>query len=189
MDQANLPNWAQRVLTISSVLIFISTFIVVLIGNSSGKINNEVKELQLFLVNTESIQTNFEKSLQMYTQGTQEIIDYLFSLRPAKEADYINFISMIEEIEQKYSLQITLQSHQDKSGTKKTTGDNEETLDYQISFYGNTTDLNKFLSELENLPYFIRVEKINFVSHDSLDSEKNTESPNITLFIKLYINL
>lgn len=185
MDQSSLPEGTKRIINICAILILISSFVVVLIGNSLKTINSEVKQLNAFLVNAEGIQANFEKSLQLYTQGTQHVIDFVLTLRPQKEQEYIKFISEVEKIAESLNLKINLQSlppELQKPGTPI----NEKTLDYIINFYGNQENLRNFLQRLESLDYFIKVESIDFRNLQSLAENEDIQE-NIDLKIKLYI--
>lgn len=180
MEQLLITNGTKRTLSLSFILTLISTFTVIFIGTALIHVNNEVKQLNAFLTNTKDIQPNFERSLQLYTESTQEIIDYLLSLRPDSEEDFIDFISDIESLEQKLNLTLNLQSNEASvAGTA--------TLDYSISFYGNLTDLKDLLSELETLPYYIKIDKINFIDLAFITEKEEKQNGNISLIIKLFI--
>ena len=178
-----LPNGLKRIIGICSILILISTFIVILVGTSLKNINRDIKSLGAFLSNSENIQANFEKSLILYTESTEETIKYLLKLRPNSEEKYINFISEIESIGEKLAIKLNLKSFEpilDKKAQK------EKALHYQIMFFGKQSDLNDFLVEMEKLPYFIKVEEINYTNPENIDAESFKDG-NITLKIKLYI--
>lgn len=187
MEQLPVTNGTKRTLSLSFILTLISAFTVIFIGTALIHVNSEVKRLNAFLTNAKDIQPNFERSLQLYTESTQKIIDYMLSLRPDSEEDFIGFISDIERLEQKLDLNINLQSLDDLKGTDETSTANTATLDYQVSFYGNLTDLNNFLSELETLPYYIKVDQIDFIDLAFITEKEEKQNGNISLTIKLYI--
>lgn len=168
----------KRAMIISATLTLISTIVVIGIGNSLLNINREIKTLNHFLTSSTNIQANFEKSLQMYTKNTQEVIDFLLSLRPDREEKYINFISTIEDIGQQLNINLDLKSLAQEK-TKQTT------LNYQINFYGSLNQLNIFLKELEKLPYFINVESIEYTNPQTLLRNEKSSS-NISLKINLF---
>lgn len=182
MEQT-LPRNLSRIIGISTILIFISTFIVFLVGTSLKNTNEEIKKLSAFLANSENIQVNFEQSLILYTESTEKIIKYLLSLRPNSEEKYINFISEIETISEKLTLNLNLKSSEqieDKKNPK------EKVLNYQITFFGKQSDLKAFITEIEKLPYFIKIEKIDYRNPSFMEGAE-MKYGNITLQIKLYI--
>lgn len=154
---------------------------VLILGHSAAAIHEDVKELNEFLMISKDAKPNFEQSLKLYTDNTKEVIEYLLSLRPNEEEEFIGFIGKVEEIGQSLSLNINLESVE-PAGKTDLTETPEKTLTYKISFYGSTTNLNEFLKALESLPYFIKIENIIF---KSFQYEKNL--PNIELTLKLYI--
>jgi Tfp pilus assembly protein PilO len=160
------------------VLILLSSFIVILLGASAAKINNDIKKMKVFLANAEGVQPNFEKSLEIYTQKTEETIQYLLKLRPGTKEEYVEFISRVENIGEKLSLDIDLQSIVD--------GEDKNTIGYSISFYGSFENLKNFLTELESLPYYIKIGNIEYRNPKFLDEEEK-EVSNINLETQLYI--
>lgn len=187
MEQLLITNGTKRILSLTFILTLISAFAVIFIGTALIHVNSEIKQLNIFLTNAKDIQPNFEKSLQLYTESTQEIIDYLLSLRPDSEEDFIDFISDIEKIEQKLDLTLNLQSLEDFEGTDETSLANSTTLNYSVSFYGNVANLSSFLSELEALLYYIKVDKIDFIDLAFITEKEEKQNGNISLIIKLYI--
>lgn len=176
----------KRAIIVSATLTLISTIIVVGIGYSLLNINREIKILNHFLTSSANIQANFEKSLQIYTENTQDIIDFLLSLRPDSEEKYIEFISAIENVAQDLAINIDLQSITEIKGTKKGTKKaNPDTLDYQIRFYGSLNQLNRFIAELEKSPYFINVATIEYTNPQTLISSEKSAA-NINLVINLF---
>lgn len=174
----------ERVLAVSLTLIFISAFIVVLIGNSLLNVNADIKRLGVFMENSESTKGNFEKSLQMYTENTQEVIDFLLSLRPENEEEYIKFLAAIEDIGQKSSLDISIKSI--KEEPKKNEGDKTDTLNYSVDFYGTNDDLIGFLKAIEELPYFVGIRSLQFMNPELITEENEDISENIHVEIGLF---
>lgn len=179
MEPLPIPNITKRILSISTIFILISTFVVIFIGYSLGNINQEIKRTNAFLAGAQDIQPNFEKSLQLYTESTQKIIDYLISLRPDSEEDYLKFIFDIEETSEKLGLDLNLESTQDIKLI------DSKTLQYNLNFFGTNSDLITFLQALEKLPYFIRVNEIDFKNPQLLTDEDI--NGNVNLKISLYI--
>lgn len=182
MQQTSLPSPLKRVLNLSAVLVFISTFVVIVLGKAAFNIHQDIKTLNQFLINAAEVQPNFEKSLTIYTENTKEVIEYLLSLRPSNNVEYITFISEVEEIGQALSLNLSLKSV-DETKTEATA---EKTLAYDIYFYGNQTNLTDFLRELEQLPYFIKVNEIRYNTLEASATDEET-LPNIHLRIQLYV--
>lgn len=183
MIQIPLNNTIKRVHWLSLILIFISTFSVLIFGRSTQTIHNEIKQLEDFLLSAKDIQPNFERSLLIYTEETQNLIEFLLSLRPSSEVDYIGFISQVEAIGQKLSLNLDLESIE-KIGEMH---EAEKTLDYSIHFFGNEDQLLSFLMEIEKLPYFIKVYEVDFAPLNFSQNDKDNAVPNINLKIKLYV--
>lgn len=182
MHQTSLPSPLKRVLNLSAILIFISSFVVVVLGSAVLNTHKDIKMLNQFLLNAEFVQPNFEKSLTIYTENTKEVIAYLLSLRPSNDMEFISFISKVEEIGQNLSLNMSLKSV-DTTDSKLL---EDKTLAYDVSFYGNMTNLTDFLRELEQLPYFIKVGKISYKSLETSVLEDDP-LPNIHLRIQLYV--
>lgn len=185
MAQSQIPNAVQRTLTISFVLIFLSTVVVLFVGYTTTIMHKEIQQLEIFLSNAEDVQPNFEQSLVIYTTNTQPVIDYLLALRPTAEEDYIAFIAAIEGIEQKLQIKINLQSI--TKGKDTTTQAGQKTLDYKVNFYGNTEMLFAFLKELEALPYYIRVADVYYADPAAIGDSTTLTDSNITMIMKLYI--
>ena len=181
MAQIQQPSILKRILSISLVFIIISTFIIFLLGKSASGINQDIKGISKFLSLGEEIKPNFEQSLMMYTENTQYIIDYLLELRPDSEEEYITFISEIENIAQKLSLNIDMQSIENFNSDEA----ESNILDYSINFYGGADDMINFLGELEDLNYFIKVRDIDYKNIEFLD-EASLKKENINMKIKLY---
>lgn len=179
MEPLPIPNITKRILSVSTIFILISTFVVIFIGYSLSAINQGIKRTNAFLAGAQDIQPNFEKSLQLYTESTQEIIDYLISLRPDSDGDYLKFISDIEETSEKLGLDLRLESTQDIKLT------DSKTLRYDLNFFGTNNDLMAFMEKLEQLPYFIRINQVDFKNPQLLTDEDI--NGNINLKISLYI--
>ncbi len=179
MPQSPIPSIIQRILNFSLILIFLSAFIVVIIGAATANIRQEVKSLNAFLEGAETLQENFESSLSMYTDEPRRIIDFVLSLRPETEMEYIGFIAAIEDIGIDLDLNLDLQSI---DGSESNVA--ESVLGYDVEFYGSEDNLIDFLSEVEHMPYYIRVELINYKSLALLNEDS---LPNINLKLYLYV--
>lgn len=182
MAQVQLPNSMRRIFVMTLLLIFISAVVVGLIGGSVQGINKDIKRLNNFIFQAKEIQPNFEQSLEMYTGQTKQIIEFLSELRPSSEKEIVKALSEIEDIGQKLSLNISLNS----IGKDLSQEDPEKTLSYDIAFYGGLTDLQNFLKELESLMYFIKVEQIEFNNTKYMDEKVLEREKNIKLKIILY---
>lgn len=177
MEKKQISEGAKRVLSITFVLIFISSFIVIVVGNSVKHVHADINRLNHFLENAEGLQANFEQSLQMYTERTKEITDYLLLLRPENEQQYIRFISDIEELGKMFDGPIALQS----------TGEEENHLNYNISFESTFAQMESFIEKILDLPYFIRITDISFTSPQLYVNQRGENGGNVNLKIQLYI--
>ena len=180
MAQAQMPISIKRIVTITLVLIFISTFTVVVLGISMKSVSKEVKELEVFMEEAKTTQPNFEKSLEIYTDQTEVMINYLLDLRPSEEAEYVEFISQIEDIGDDLSINLNLQS------VRFSKEEDDGTLNYMISFQGGIIDLENFLTELEELAYFIKVKEIDYRSPKDIPEEEIEKAKNIEIKIGLF---
>jgi len=185
MTQVQISSSLKRILLITLVLIFISTATVVIIGESIKNLGREIEQLNIYLEDAEEIQPNFERSLEVYTKETKQIIDFLSELRPDTEEEIVDAISQIENVGKGLSLNIDLKHLESKSMEDETT--ERGALSYSISFYGTMADLQNFVRELEKLMLFIKIEEINFEDTKFLDGGELKESKNINMKIVLYI--
>lgn len=184
MEYPMLNNGIQRLLKLSAVLIFLGTTIVVIFGYSIKKVNSEIKDVQKFVDSSSNLQVNFEKSLQIYVEQTKEITKFLLAIRPSNEEGYIKFISEVEQVGKDLSLDLNLQYLNPKS---KTATVNAKTLDYQVTFYGNQSDLMKFLDSIEKLHYYVNIKDISFENPSLISEEETANKGNIKIIISLYI--
>lgn len=168
----------KSITKIALILVGISTFTVFTLGWSLSNIHNEIKTLRISITRAKEAVPNFEKSLTLYTGDTKPVIDYLMQLRPESEEAYISFINSIENIGQKLDLNLKLESNDEPNKIKEL-----KTLQYTVEFYGSIDDLNAFLAELEKMPHFIQVEKMNYASI----SKENERMPNIQVKLNLFI--
>lgn len=185
MELPTIPYSIKRLLTLSAILIFIGTFTIVVFGQSIKKNNQEIKTLNTFLASAGNLQTNFERSLQLYVEETREITKFLLSIRPATEERYIQFISTIEQIGKDLFLDLNLQYIQPPKDAKEAI--DNKTLDYQISFLGTNTELMKFLAELEKLPSYVKIQKIDFSNPALITKEEILQNGNINITISVFI--
>jgi Tfp pilus assembly protein PilO len=179
MPQTPIPNIIQRVLNFSLILIFLSMFIVVVIGGATKGIRKEVKGLNAFLAGTETLHENFERSLSMYTDEPRRIIDYVLDIRPETEMEYIDFIGEVEHIGIDQGLDLDLESIGQTSLYST-----ESTLGYHVKFFGGEQELEDFIHALEHMPYYVRVDSVDYKTLDLLDADSQ---PNINLKIYLYV--
>ncbi len=172
----------SRVFHICLILMMFFFVTSVVLGSSNKRLAFDNEVLEIYLKNAVDVKPNFEESLNLYTQGTEDSITYVQTLRPDSESEYIEFISSVEAIGQNLSLSVDLISLEspkpDNLGS---------VLRYQVEFFGNENDLNDFLKELEALPYYIRVEELQFKSLALADSSLERLSPNSVLTIQLYV--
>lgn len=178
-----INNGIKRLLKLSAVLIFLGTFVIIVFGYFIKRDNAEIKTIEKFVESASDLQTNFERSLQLYVEETQEITKFLLAIRPSGEAEYIKFISEIERIGKNLSLDLNLQYLKAKTPV---VGD-PKTLDYQIALYGNQSDLIKFLAALEALPYYIRIENLSFTNPGLITEKETLDKGNVNIAISLYI--
>lgn len=180
MAATQIPNSLKRILSVTFVLIFISAFVVGFMGGAVDRANADIKKINQFLLDAEGTQPNFEKSLEVYTEETKEIIEHVLELRPESKEEYVNFIAEIESIGQVLSLDLDLQSYEDKNGEP------QKTLNYNVSFYGGLENLVTFLSKLEAMHYYTRIAEIDYKDPKFLEEEQE-KLPNINVKIQLYI--
>lgn len=174
-------NTLQKIFNICLALMCFFFVANIVLGVSLKIISRDIKELELFLASAESVRPNFEESLNLYTQGTEEAIAYVDTLRPDTETEYIQFISSVEAIAQTLSLNIDLESLEaDKPDNLGST------LSYRIDFFGGQMDLMNFLKELEALPYYIRVKEMRYESYEAMRVGEDS-APNVILTIELYV--
>jgi hypothetical protein len=178
MTQVQMPSSLRRILMITLSLMIVSTAVVVAIGESTQSMYSDISQLNLFLENSEEIQPDFERSLEIYTEETKQTKDFLSKLRPYTEEELVVAISSIEAVGRKLFLNISLRSIEAES-------EENDSIGYQISFYGTKTDLQNFLKELEKLLLYIRVEEINFKEVKFLNDQELIEE-NTHIKIKLY---
>ncbi len=162
----------------------ISAVATVAIGYSLSKIHYDIKLLNAFLSATENVESNFEKSLQLYTEGTEEAISHIHSLRPDDESKYIDFISQIEDTGTGLDLDLSLRSIELSEKEASTKGN---TLDYQLSLYGDENSVIDFIQELENMPYYLKIYSIEYSDLDYLEDDNSKLTPNIKITIRLYV--
>lgn len=180
MLQTAPSNKLQKIFNICLVLMIFFFFGNIILGSSLKVLDRDIAILTQFLTNAELVKPNFEESLNLYTKGIQESIAYVDTLRPDTESEYIQFISSIETIAQNLSLNFELES----LGVAE---EKDETLNYRIRFFGGQVELFNFLEALEALPYYIRVDSVQYESLEML-SRTNKDTPtNLVLTIKLYV--
>lgn len=180
MTQVQIPNSLKRILVVTLALTFISCFVAIFTGEMTRDVHKDIKDLNEFLADAAQSQPNFEKSLEMYTDKTKDIIAFLLKLRPQNEEEYVTAISMIENIGQKLSLNMDMQSVENPGKTEKT-------LDYMLSFYGSAEDIKNLLKAMEDLPYFIKVKNVEYKNPKFTDEKELERSANVNILVSLYI--
>lgn len=178
---ACIGTFSSRVLKVCLILSGISVFTAIIMGSSTVSVWQEITNNQSFIKVAKEMRPNFEESLSLYTGNTQKIIDYLLALRPATEEEFITFISRIEDLGQELSLNLNIKSMDSP---------NESSIAYQVSFYGSIRDMKLFIRKLDDMPYYIEVSEIKYLNPafvEESDEEKSSNTPNISLVIKLFI--
>lgn len=184
MEQAPQSSKISTVFKVSFLLILLSTLVLLILGNSLRLINKQNKEIDYFLESAKNVQPNFERSLLIYTENTKTDIDYVHTLRPKNESEYIDFISNVEDIGQELSLNVALQT-MDSSKILDTTGSNF--IDYKINFYCTRDQLSAFLNKIEETNYYTRVINMSYRTYEVPDSSEVLEAPNASLTLRLYV--
>ncbi len=183
--EAPIPPKFESIFRVSSVLVFLGCFSIFLIGYSVATLHAENVMSQNFVDSASNLQVNFEKSLSIYTENTQESMDYLDQLRPEDENGYIEFISRVESLGQEQGLQLVLQTLDGEILKPDDTGSHY--IDYKIQFYGREAQIPTFLTALEELPYFTRVMDIHYMSFELYDATQNSDTPNVVITVRLYV--
>jgi len=188
MVQVQLPSNVNRILKICLILAGIGTFAVIALGVALIRVRTENKLTTRFLEVAKDTQVNFEDSLLVYTEKTRDVIGYLHELRPTRDEVITDFIPQVETIGQDLGLDIQLETYKsplevtNKKGKEVT----ENSIAYKIDFFGSASDLNSFMSSMESLSYFIKIESVDFEDLNYIEKDQNTPQ-NINLIIKLYI--
>lgn len=164
-------------------MLFITSFILVVTGFSARGIHEEIKVLELFMKNSEGVQSNFESSLKIYTENTEDAISFVHQLRPDDELEYIEFISQLESLGQSLGLNLELSSNATASGVDAT-GSNS--LVYDVQFYGSYDQLMEFMKGLERMPYYMRVDSFDYAKLSTQTGDE-LERPNVSLSLRLYV--
>lgn len=170
-------NWFNKTLQLSALLIFLSAFITTALGYSVHNIHHENVHLKKFLSMASTVQSDFEQSLIMYTQNTQEAIEFVNTLRPDTEAEFIDFIGTLENLGQIQNLDLNLRT---LDGTK-------ETLEFAVDFYGSKKKMVDFIQGIESLPYYIRIKNIHYKDLAYVSNASESLEPNIQLTLALYV--
>jgi hypothetical protein len=154
----------------------------IILGISNKKLALDIEVLEIFLLSAAEVKPNFEESLNFYTEGAQDAIDYVQTLRPDSEGEYIDFISSVEGIGQNLALDVNLESldtpKPDNLGS---------VLRYRVEFFGSRNDLIAFLKELEALPYYVRVETLQYKSLEFAVGPQGQLAQNVVLTLQLYV--
>lgn len=182
MEAPKSNNHITKVFNVCVILMGFFFAAAVILGISNKKMEMDIEVFEIYLDKAANVKPNFEESLSLYTQGTQEEIDYVQTLRPDSEEKYIDFISSLEGIGQEMGLEVSLESlDSDKPDNLGST------LRYELGFFGSESELLIFLEKLEALPYYIRVEGLQFESLDTLNPSKLSLNENIRITLSLYV--
>jgi hypothetical protein len=183
-----MPKILNTIGNVTLALITISALTVFVTGLSVISTGREINVLEKYLENAEGAQPDFENNMLMYTTKTSKIIGQLMELRPESEEDYVAFISRVEQVGKQLALDLEIKSskEEDKAVKGKKDEVKAETMSYLLSFYGTQQDVLRLASELQDLPYFIRIEDLTFNNLDHLDADEK-KVPNASMVIKLYV--
>jgi len=191
VDESSTPI-TKRILSVCLILVSLGAVASFAMGYTSSTISREIKENENYIVIAKEVQPDFEESLSLYTGETQKIIAYLLRLRPESEEGYITFLTALEGVGSKLKLKLDIKSLESGPVNPKATPEPSDSLDYDISFYGNFKNLLAFVEELEALPYYIKISNIRFVDpngdgNGSGNGSNSKKLPNLNLKIKLYV--
>lgn len=160
------------------ILSFLAMFITVALSISLHGIHHENNHLSTFIAKSSTLQSDFEQSLKIYTENIESTMKFVDTLRPDTDNEYINFIGVVESLGHNMGLNVELES-QDSTA---------ETLSFSASFYGSKNKLIEFISGLESLPYYIRIETLSYRDLSILaTSDKEDSTSNIQLTFLLYV--
>lgn len=177
METVN-KNKYEIVLRLCATLSFVSMIVTIALALSVHNIRHENNHLASFITKSATLQPDFEQSLVMYTENTEAAMDFVDTLRPDNEAEYINFIGEVESLGRDLGLNVSLESLE---ATK-------EVISFSASFYGSKNKVIEFISGLENLPYYIRIEKLSFLDLSLSPATKDdTPTSNVQLSFLLYV--
>ncbi len=182
------PGILKRILLLSLILTALGTVTTFVMGSTSLGINNDIKNNEYFISVAKDIQPNFEDSLVLYTGETQKIIDFLLTLRPASEEEYITFLTALEDLGNKLSLHLDIKSISSVGEMEKKAKEPSKTLDYGISFYGSLKNLKSLLGGIAELPYYVKVAEMRYTdTNGDFDNGDKRKLQNVYVKIKLYV--
>ncbi|MEK7146203.1 MAG: hypothetical protein AAB802_03390 [Patescibacteria group bacterium] len=167
----------MRILNVCFVLTLISTLAIAVLSFSLNRVQQENKRITAFVNSAGELSSNFEQSLQMYTENTQEAIAFIDTIRPNNENEYIAFITELETLGQELSLDVDVE----------TLSGNKDTLQFSVEFYGSKRNLMDFLVAIEELTYYVRVDEFSLTELPTEITTSRNASPNIQLILSLYV--
>ena len=179
-----MQNNIKKISRITLLLLALSAVVIFIAGFQVTSAAREIKVLKKYLENATAVQPDFEKSIVLYTTKTEKVFSHLMQLRPANEEDYVTFISNLEDIGKRLSLDLSVKSGSEDDS--KSAPGVQKTIPYSITFYGTESDLKDVITALLDLPYFIRFDAVEYRNLDVLSADEKKE-PNNVLKIKLYI--
>lgn len=177
--QTKKPNIFKRIVSVCFILILISTMASMVLSYSLHLVNYDNKVIAAFLEAAGEVSANFEKSLIMYTENTQNAINFVDTLRPDTENEFIAFISKLEQLGQELKLDIILSTLESKPKA--------ETLQFAVTFFGSRDSLMRYLEGLEDLPYYIRIDELEFKELKPDEFNQDGVLPNINIILSLYV--
>lgn len=167
----------MRILNVCFVLTMISTLAIWVLSYSLNQVQQENKKITSFVNSAGELSSNFEQSLQMYTENTQEAIAFIDTIRPNNENEYIAFITELETLGQDLNLDVDVET---LSSTK-------DVLQFSVDFYGSKRNLIDFLEAIEELTHYVRVDEFSLTELPTEITTARNASPNIKLTLSLYV--
>lgn len=179
MESPNNRNKSEAILKICVVLSFLSAFVVLALSVSLHRIEHENKNLDIFVSSASELSSDFEQSLLMYTENTQDAMQFVDTIRPNSDSEYIDFISTVEGLGQSLGLEVNLESLDTVES---------DALAFSVDFYGTKSKLIEFLDGLEVLDHYVRIESLSYKDLALVAaSEEGELMPNIELTFLLYV--
>ncbi len=177
MDKPN-KNKFEMLFRPTLLLSFIAMFVSIVLSFSLHKIHHDNDHLARFLAKSASLQSDFEQSLKIYTESIESTMQFVDTIRPDTDPEYINFIGVVESLGHNMGLNVELES---QTATA-------ETLSFSASFYGSKDKLIEFISGFEALPYYIRIQTLSFRDTSLVPiSDTTSSASNIQLTFLLYV--
>lgn len=181
---------AKRIIHLCLIFVILGFFGTSIIGMSSLSIKTDISENKSFIKVAEEMRPNFEDSLLLYTGNTQKVIDFLLKLRPQTEEEFITFITTLESLGKELSLNLDIRTIDDKDQPTDKTKSKNDSITYNINFYGDIKDMQSFVTALDKIPYYVKISNIKYQNlslKDGAQDKKLNELTNISIEIQLFI--